>query len=51
MSTAKVVADCISKDGAVSIELSTKEKLQGKLHHSLSRKEALCGPVRVGRSR
>jgi hypothetical protein len=40
VSIAKVVANCISEDGTVSIELSNKEKLQGKLHHSLSRKEA-----------
>ena len=47
MSFAKVVANGISKDGTVSIELSTKEKLQDNLHHSWSRKEAHRGPVRA----
>jgi hypothetical protein len=40
VSIAKVIADCISEDGTASFEQSTKEKLQGELHHSLSREEA-----------
>ena len=48
VSIAKAVTNRISKGGTVSIELSTKENLQGKLHHALSRKKALFGPVRVG---
>ena len=47
MPIAEVVTNCISKDKTVSLELSTKEKLQGRPHQSSPREEVPCGPGRV----